>query len=209
MISKIRGKIIEQKGNVILIEVGGLSYEVLIPEVILDSILKESDPDGEICLTTFHYLQITPTRSIPILVGFRDEVEKEFFTMFISVSGVGPKIAVKALNRPLSHIADAIDKADTSLLSSLPGIGIRKAKEIIAKLQGKVGKYGLIQDRNIKIKEDKVGDDIKHEAMQVLLQLRYKKLEAEDMINKALEQNPKLSSAEEILNQVYKHKKNI
>jgi Holliday junction DNA helicase RuvA len=147
-----------------------------------------------------------PSKAIPVLVGFLNEIEKEFFEQFITVSGVGPKAACRALSLPFSTIADAIDRADMSILKSLPGIGEQRAREIIAKLQGKVGKFGLIQDASagasIKIK-----DDIREEALSVLLQLRYKRGEAEEMVKKALSRNPKASTCEEILNEVYKGSK--
>jgi len=206
MISRICGKIEDEKGNAIFINVNGISYEILIPEIILNSILDKYNLNERISLTTFHYFQTMPSRSIPILVGFTNEIEKEFFIKFTSVSGVGPKTAVKALNKPISRIADAIDNADVGLLSELPGIGRRKAREIVAKLQGKVGKYGLIQDRDLESKINGVSEDIKQEAMEILLQLRYKKDKAKEMLEKALKQNPKLSTTEEILNQIYKHK---
>jgi holliday junction DNA helicase RuvA len=92
------------------------------------------------------------------------------------------------------------------LLKTLPGIGEQKAREIIAKLQGKVGKFGLIQDR---FTEDmpRVKEDIKEEALNVLLQLQYKKNEAREMIEKAIRRNPGASNCEEILNEVYKGSK--
>jgi hypothetical protein len=86
-------------------------------------------------------------RGIPVLIGFLNEVEREFFTRFISVSGVGPRAALKALTQPIPVIAKAIDEGDVELLRSLPGIGEQRAKEIVAKLQGKVGKFALIQTR--------------------------------------------------------------
>jgi Holliday junction DNA helicase RuvA len=103
-------------------------------------------------------------------------------------------------------IAKAIDEADTHFLKSLPGIGQQRAKEIIAKLQNKVGKFGLIQD--IKVTEQKLKmRDIEEEALVVLMQLEYKKQEAFSMIKKALERCPDTQTTEELLNEVYKQKK--
>jgi Holliday junction DNA helicase RuvA len=147
-----------------------------------------------------------PSKAIPVLVGFLNEIEKEFFEQFITVSGVGPKAACRALSLPFATIADAIDRADMAVLKSLPGIGEQRAREIIAKLQGKVGKFGLIKDSSDG-SAPKVKDDIKEGALGVLLQLRYKRSEASDMIEKALRRNPNASSCEEILNEVYRGSK--
>jgi len=90
-----------------------------------------------------------------------------------------------------------------ALLKTLPGIGEQKAREIIAKLQGRVGKFGLIQD-SAQHGQPAVKEDMKDEATGVLLQLQYKKNEARDMVEAAVKRNPKVSSCEEILNEVYK-----
>jgi len=92
-------------------------------------------------------------------------------------------------------------------LKSLPGIGEQRAKEIVAKLQNKVGKFGLIQEYSIEVSVKETPDFI-DEAMDVLLQLQYKKPEAKEMIQKALERSPGTKTAEDLLNEVYKHKKN-
>ena len=208
MISKIQGKIKTKKTGKVLVEVaGGVSYEVMMPEAVLRNIKEETAEGSDIELITYHYFQTDPSKSIPVLIGFLNEIEKEFFEKFITVSGVGPKAACRALTLPISEIADAIDKADLVLLKTLPGIGEQRAKEIIAKLQGKVGKFGLIQDR-VSGKAPSVEEGLREEALSVLLQLQYKKKEANDMIEKALKRNPRLNSSEDLLNEVYKAKQN-
>jgi len=207
MIARIKGKISQKGKNNVIIEMGGISYEVLIPSIIMSRLGENIGEDDIINLVTFYYLQTEPARSTPILIGFLNEVEKEFFELFITVSGIGPRAAIKAFNRPISEIVTAIDEGNHNLLTTLPGIGTQRAKEIVAKLQGKVGKFGLIQDKKFK-KEIAEKSDWQEEALQVLLQLQYKKTEAKEMINKALMRNPKINSAEEILNEVYKQRKN-
>jgi Holliday junction DNA helicase RuvA len=102
--------------------------------------------DGRITMLTYHYHQVEQSKSVPILIGFLSQVEKDFFEIFITVSGIGPRAALRALNRPISSIARAIDEGDLGFLKSLPGIGEQRAKEIVAKLQNKVGRFGLIRD---------------------------------------------------------------
>ncbi|MDD5495820.1 MAG: OB-fold domain-containing protein [Candidatus Omnitrophica bacterium] len=203
MISHISGKVKKRKDSSVIVDVNGISYEVLIPKAIMKSLDKACSENGAIELVTYHYYQMDPSKAMPVLVGFLNDIEKEFFEQFITVSGVGPKAACRALTLAFSVIADAIDRADASLLKTLPGIGDQKAREIIAKLQGKVGKFGLIQDRGLdEVRPAK--ENIKEEALSVLLQLQYKKNEAREMIEKAIHRNPKAASCEEILNEVYK-----
>ncbi len=203
MISHLSGKVKKMKESSLIIDVNGISYEIMIPPAVMKSIEKIKSDDGTISLITYHYYQMDPSKAIPVLVGFANEIEKEFFEQFITVSGIGPKAACRALSMPFSVIADAIDKGDVSVLKSLPGIGEQRAREIIAKLQGKVGKFGLIQDR-FPGEAPKARENAKEEAVSVLVQLQYKKGEAREMVDKAITRNPKASSCEEILNEVYR-----
>jgi Holliday junction DNA helicase RuvA len=206
MIARISGKIIEKGTNYLLLDVGGISYEVFIPHTVMQRLQEYVSHDGFIKLITYHYFQVEPSKSTPMLIGFLNEIEKEFFQAFITVSGIGPRAALRALNQPISLIARAIDEADVNFLRSLPGIGEQRAREIIAKLQRKVGKFGLIQDEKVGEKRPKI-TDIEEEALAVLAQLQYKKSEAMDMIKKALARSPDIQTTEELLNEVYKQKK--
>lgn len=206
MISRISGKIVERYDLGLLLEVNGLCYEVMVPLCIMSALDGSAKTDGTISLVTFHYHQLEPSRATPVLIGFLNDIEKEFFEKFITVSGVGPKAAVKALAIPIPKIADAIDRGDLALLKTLPGIGEQRAREIVAKLQGKVGKFGLIQDRAASRLAAAAGD-IEDEAMAILLQLQYKKDEAKEMVRKAIDRNPNIKTSEDILNEVYREKK--
>ena len=208
MISRIRGLVREIGELQLLLEVNGIGYEVLMPSSLLRVLSERLGPNGEIELVTFHYQQLEVGRGIPVLIGFFNEVEREFFVRFISVSGVGPRAALKALTQPIAVIAQAIDEGDLSLLRSLPGIGEQRAKEIVAKLQGKVGKYALMQAKDILPEAVEAGKSaIEEEAVAVLVQLEYKKTEAKEMVRAALERNPKVKSSEELLNEVYRQQR--
>lgn len=207
MISGISGKIFEKGDNYLILEVGGIFYQVFVPAAVMQRVDEASGPDGKISLKIFHYLQSDPNKSIPVLVGFLNDIEKDFFEVFITVSGIGPRAALRALNKPISEIARAIDEADLSYLKSLPGIGEQRAREIIAKLQNKIGKFGLIQDRSRQKDDSAKAKDISDEALAVLVQLEYKKHEALNMIKRAFDSSEKVQTTEELLNLVYKQKK--
>ena len=208
MISKISGQLIEKKEHSVVIDVSGLSYEVLVPISVLQRIEETTDPQGQVSLITYYYFQMTQSSGHPVLVGFISEIERDFFLQFIKVSGIGPRAAVKALNKSISEITRAIDQGDAAFLKTLPGIGAQKAKEVVAKLQGKVGRFGLIQDAKVVTVGESVVPDWQDEALTVLLQLQYKKQEALDMIKKALDRSKTLSTTEELLNEIYKQKVN-
>ncbi len=204
MISRVSGKVLEKGKNYLVLDLGSFCYDVFIPACVMQRIDESIGPDDRINLRTYHYYQVDPAKSIPILIGFLNQVEKDFFEVFITVSGIGPRAALKALNKPISLIAKAIDEGDLNFLKGLPGIGEQRAKEIVAKLQNKVGKFGLIQDRQGQGKS--IPKDISEEALEVLLQLEYKRSEALIMIKKVLETNLDVNSTEELLNLVYKQR---
>ncbi len=206
MIARILGKVTQKSANYLILDLGGISYQVFLPATLLPRIDENINSEGKISLITYHYLQVEPSKSTPVLVGFLNEIEKEFFEVFITVSGIGPRAALKALNKPISLIVRAIDAADVEFLRSLPGIGPQRAREIIAKLQNKVGKFGLIKDGRAGEHELK-SKSIKDEAMAVLMQLEYKKSEALQMIEKALQRAGDIKTTEELLNEVYKQRK--
>lgn len=208
MIAKISGQLIEKKENFLLINVQGLFYEVLVPLSVMQRVQDSVDDKGHIELIVYHYIQMHPGSAFPVLVGFLNTIERDFFLSFIKVSGIGPRAAIKALNRPISEIASAIDQGDLNYLKTLPGIGIQRAKEIVAKLQGKVGKYALIKDKDYTAlpQPEAVIPAWHDEALELLLQLQYNRQEAKAMIQKALERNQGITTTEELLNEVYKQR---
>lgn len=206
MINRISGRLIEKRDQSLIINNNGLFYEIIVPACVLARIEETIDAEGAVHLITYHYFQIGPGSGFPVLIGFINEVERDFFLQFIKVSGIGPKAAIKALNKPISEIASAIEEGNLDYLKSLSGIGSQRAKEIIAKLQGKVGRFGLIQDKQVNRVEPQTVPDWQEEALSVLLQLQYKKQEAEEMIGKALQRSARISGTEELLNEIYKQK---
>ena len=208
MIARIRGVVREVGELQLLVDVNGIGYEVFMPASLLRDVPERLGPAGDIELVTFHYQQLEVGRGIPVLIGFFNEVEREFFLRFISVSGVGPRAALKALAQPIAVIAQAIDQGDLGVLRSLPGIGEQRAKEIVAKLQGKVGKYALIRSSAAAPKAAEAGTTaIEEEAVAVLVQLEYTKTEAKEMTRAAAARAPQAKTSEELLNAVYRQQR--
>ena len=211
MIYQMTGVVESFSENTVILGVGGISYEVYIPTAVMRNLDGRIQREAALSFFTYHYYQTDPSRSIPILIGFINRIEKDFFEKFITVSGVGPKAAVRALSMPIPDIASAIDAGDLKYLKSLPGIGEQRAKEIIAKLQGKLGRFGLMK-ASVSTGLNTTPPagltlDVESEAVEVLLQLQYKKEEAKDMVRKAFARKTGLSSVEEILNEVYRQRK--
>ncbi|MBV8340030.1 MAG: hypothetical protein JO343_08795 [Candidatus Eremiobacteraeota bacterium] len=203
MFSRIEGILREKTEESVLIEAGGLCYDVMIPACVGEK-LRELGPGDPIKLEIFSYLQIDGNRAQAMFVGFTNAIEREFFEALLTVASVGPKTAARAFSLPMAQIARYIDEGDQAALRRLPGIGAQKAKDIIAKLQGKVARFGLIQGE-VRPKQPDVTPDFVSEAIAVLLQLQYRRAEAERMAREALSKNGSITTAEDLLTEIYRN----
>lgn len=207
MISAITGNLSQVLEDRVVLEVNGLSYEVLVSPVTLGALLPKRDQ--EVSLKTIFYIQGTPGvgNMIPVLVGFMTETEKAFFEYFITVGGIGPRAALKAFTMPVGRIARAIEDGDSIVLTTLPGIGKQKAKKIIAELKGKVDKFAVTPDEDRDV-EQAVGvteeDNIIEEAIEVLMQLGYRRQESEDMVRRAIRKHEEITTAEAIIQEIFR-----
>ena len=185
----------------VFIDVGGIWYEIYVPSTV--STKLNDSLEKEIVLVVYDYLHIDKSRALPVMIGFTDELERDFFTTFISVSGIGPKAALRAFDKPVPSIARAIEEADTGFLMGLAGIGKQKARQIIAHLQGKVGRFALIKEEAAsKPKQDK---EIVEEARKILKRLQYSAKEIDSMIKKVLDTSGDIDNVETLLNEIYRN----
>lgn len=203
MIYQIKGKLVKKEEARVIVDVAGIYYEINIPKTVSRQLSGKSLDNIE--LVIYHYLSLDKNRGIPILVGFVEELERDFFAKFISVSGVGPKAALKALDKPISEIATAIEEGNIDFLKSLVGIGKQRAKQIVAHLQGKVGRFALIQSSQSQAEPLKA--ETVAAAKEILKRLQYGNKESDDMIKRALSTKNDIDTVEELLNEIYRQKK--
>ncbi len=202
MFSRIRGSLVERDHDRVVLDVNGLGYELLLPPCVAEKITA---PPGEpVALEVFAVLNMDGNSGHFSYYGFTNAIEREFFEALLSVASIGPRSAARAFSQPMSSIASAIDRGDHAYLKTLPGIGQQKARDIVAKLQGKVAKFLLIQDAVPAGPE--AMPDFADEALAVLLQLEYKRPEAEAMIRETLESAPSMKDAEKLLAEIYRRK---
>ncbi|UCD14964.1 MAG: hypothetical protein JSV34_04375 [Candidatus Omnitrophota bacterium] len=202
MIYRIKGKPVKKENNRVIIDMGGLFYEVGISASVYDR-LNQQGQDVELII--YHYFNIDNNRAVPVLIGFIDELEKEFFEKFIKVSGIGPKAALRAFDKPISSIAQAIEEGDIAFLKTLAGIGTQRAKQIVAQLQGKVGRFALLKEEASEKREP--GEAFITETKEVLRRLQYNSKEIEEMIKKAVVAKPQVENVEDLLNEIYRQRK--
>ncbi|HEU5298740.1 MAG TPA: Holliday junction branch migration protein RuvA [bacterium] len=205
MIAFLRGPMLRRGDETVVLEAGGVGYEVHLPAVVARALPVPRGDDRPVVALhiSFHATQNQPK---PLLIGFLHEVEQEFFERFITVDGMGPTKAMKAIVHPIHMIADAIERKDVGFLRRLPGIGERTAEKVVAALHGKMGKYALL--REPASEPQRVGEDFKDEVLDVLTtQLGHRPAEARRMVEEALRRRPSIASAEELFQEVYRVEK--
>jgi Holliday junction DNA helicase RuvA len=201
MFSRITGAVVDQTGDLVRIDVAGLVYDVLVPP----SVAAKVPSAGETTLEIYPHFALDGNAGRFTFFGFTNAIEREFFEALLSVASIGPKSAARAFSAPMARIARAIDEGDHVFLRTLPGIGQQKARDIVAKLQGKVTRFLLIQDAPARAAaEAPPMPEFAGEALAVLLQLAYKRTEAEAMIAQTLERAPQIADAETLLAEIYR-----
>ncbi|GAC1306962.1 MAG: Holliday junction branch migration protein RuvA [Vulcanimicrobiaceae bacterium] len=202
MFSRITGAIVDRGAASVVLDVAGLAYDIVLPGCVAEKLPSE--------LGARVTLEIHPTFNLEgnsgrfTFFGFTNAIERDFFEALTSVASIGPKTAARAFALPMARIAKAIDAGDHAFLVKLPGIGQQKARDIVAKLQGKVTKFLLIRDAEPR--PEPAIPDFAEEALLVLLQLEYKRAEAETMIAETLAATPAIADAETLLAEVYRIK---
>ena len=204
MFSRIRGSFVERAGPVVVLDAGGLAYEIFLPPCVAEKIA--AGPGDEVALEIFSVLNMEGNTGRFTFYGFTNAIEREFFEALLSVASIGPRSAARAFSQPMARIAGAIDRGDHAFLKTLPGIGQQKARDIVAKLQGKVTKFLLIQEARPAPATSVAIPDFAGEALAVLLQLEYKRAEAEAMIRTTLGDSPDIADAETLLAAIYRRK---
>lgn len=203
MFSRIRGTLVERTPSAVVLESGGLAYEIILPPCVEEKVGAEIG--SPVTLEIHSVLNIDGNAGHFTFYGFSNAIEREFFESLISVASIGPRSAARAFSQPMSKIASAIDRGDHGFLKTLPGIGQQKARDIVAKLQGKVTKFLLIRDAEPVASDDAI-PGFADEALAVLLQLEYRRPEAESMVRGTLDASPQIRDAETLLAEIYRHK---
>ena len=215
MIASLRGKLRKKLADRVVVESGGVGYEVFLPPVayrtIAQAVASEKDDASDLALVIYYHA--TRDQPRPILIGFTSELDKEFFEKLITVKDIGPLVAARALTCSVADVAAAIARQDEKFLRSLPGIGPQKARNIVAQLQAKVAKFALLKEPGLEPEpvpvaatEDEEG--VKSLVWEVLVkQLGHRPSEAAQLITEALRRKPGTETAEELFDEIYRGRK--
>ncbi len=191
MITHLNGKLTEKNPTNVVIECNGIGYFVYISLQTYSQI-----PDRENILLQTH---LVIREDAHILYGFYSKLERELFKLLISVSGVGPSIAITMLSSMTTEqIQHAIASQDVALIKSVKGIGEKTAQRVIVDLRDKIQK-------TFNISNDLLTTDntIKNETLIALEVLGFSRKISEKTVLTLLKENPDIS-LEELIKQALK-----
>lgn len=143
MIVRLTGTLIEVTEESVVLEREGVAHEVLVPRFAVGELAAYR---GKV--VTLHTMELFEGNQasgnlVPRVLGFLHPEDREFFTRFVNVKGIGARKALKALCEPVRRIATWIESSDAKALARLPGIGSRAAELIVASLKGKMDDLAL------------------------------------------------------------------
>ncbi|MCA9267106.1 MAG: Holliday junction DNA helicase RuvA [Planctomycetales bacterium] len=203
MITKITGKLLRVGDETLTLAIEAFEYEVMIPEFTRRQLQGRLGSD--VSLHTIQYIDGNAAKGgklHPRLIGFLNEVEREFFDLICTVDGMGVKKALRAIVRPVAEVAELIQEKDAKGLAALPGVGAASADRIVAKLHRKMPKFALLVT---KTGGEVVGAsrDVVSQTFDVLRSLGHSESEARKLLDAALEAKKKFSDVESLLQAVY------
>jgi len=197
MISRLRGSLraIDREGCEV--EVGGVSYHVLLPPSVAER-LAERPLGSEVELYTYYYLQTDPQKAVPVLLGFESRQQRDFFELLTQVPKFGPRAALRALALPVATLAQAIEAQDLRLLRSLPGVGPQRAKDLVATLEGRVAAFTKAAEGEAVVRLEP-SSEAEADAIDVLEQLGMPRADAMRRVAVVRREHPDAETADEIV----------
>jgi holliday junction DNA helicase RuvA len=212
MIATLAGRLRRKLEDRVILECGGIGYEVFLPPIAFRQIEHVTAGPGEKGseLEVVVYYHATRDQPRPVLIGFTSELDKEFFEKLITVKDIGPMVAARALALPVAELADAIARQDEKFLRGLPGIGPQKAKNIVAQLQSKVAKFALARAGAAAEPVDVAPGALDTDGLRELVweimvkQLGHRPSEASQLITDALRRRSSIKSPEELFDEIYR-----
>jgi len=185
MIARLKGVVVEKTDTTLIVDVGGVGYEVNVTQMYADEVILDQD----IIIYTYDHIR----ENSRDLFGFSDLAGKQLFELLTTVSGVGPKMALSLLNlgEP-KQIRSAIASGNTAYVSGATGVGKRLAERITVDLKDKVGVIAG-QDMSVSMES---GNDV----IDALVSLGYSRGQASSVLSKVDQK----SSIEEQIKQALK-----
>ena len=163
MIGALRGRLLKKNPPFLLLEVGGVGYELEAP---MTTFYDLPDDDREITLS----VHMVVRDDAQLLYGFSDSQQRELFRMLIKINGVGPRVALGVLSAMRARqLVECVQNQDADMLARVPGIGKKTAARILMDMQDRVNNLSVAGDA-----PTPAAGDARADAVQALLSLGYK-----------------------------------
>ena len=192
MIGQLRGQLLQKKPNMVLLDVKGVGYEVSIP---LTSFYELPGEGSEITLKIHTHAR----EDALVLFGFCSQREKDLFLKLITISGVGPKLAIAILSgAQVEELAQAISEGNLARLTAIPGVGRKTAERLVLELKSLVTPF-LLPEQIEAAREGGKPTALEEDVVSALTNLGYSRSSAEKALSAALRSAETERSFEEVL----------
>jgi Holliday junction DNA helicase RuvA len=182
VIAQLRGRILEKQPNRIVVDVGGVGYDVFVP---LSTFYGLGDPGSDISLRIHTHVR----EDAIVLYGFRTLLEQDLFERLIGVSGIGPRVALGVLSgiEPL-ELMRAIERSDVARLTAIPGVGKKTSERIVLELKDRLPRVqeAAVAAGGVETAPAGVRDDV----LSALVNLGYHRPLAEKAVEAAIRNVP-------------------
>jgi holliday junction DNA helicase RuvA len=184
MIAHLRGLLLSKSPNQIIVECSGVGYEVAISVATFSALPDEGATAALHIYTNVREDQIA-------LFGFAEMTEKRLFEKLLTISGIGPKLAITVLSGiSAERLVAAIRSGDHATLTRIPGIGKKTAERVVLELKDKLESLAVPVSAHEVAPHGPAGDD----AISALVNLGYQRPVAQKAVEAALKREPELSS---------------
>ena len=179
MIARLQGRLAEKVPNRIIVDVGGVGYDVAVP---LSTYYKLGERGSDVTLRVHTHVR----EDTLALYGFSTALELQIFERLIGISGIGPRLALAVLSGiEAADLARAVQAGDVGRLTAIPGIGKKTAERIGLELKDKLPK-GIIDATAVGEEAGAPGGQMRHDLLSALLNLGYHRPLAERAVEAAL-----------------------
>ena len=191
MIAYVKGTLAEKSPYRVIVDVGGVGYEVFIPLSTFDRLPAAGEG---VKIFTYHCVR----EDAQLLYGFATEREREMFELVTTVSGVGPKIALAVLSGlTIGDLQLAIAEGNAKRLASVKGVGKKTAERIVIELKDKVNPIEALA--NSSVASTGAQRAVVRDAMLALTALGFTDDKARKMVSDVLEQDPQVADTETVI----------
>jgi Holliday junction DNA helicase RuvA len=198
LIAYLEGKLIEKNPTHLILEVGGVGYSVNIPVSTYSNLGKAGEM---VKVLTYQHVREDELK----LYGFSTKPEKELFELLISVNGVGPRLALSILSCvSVNQFQRSVLQEDLDVLTTIAGVGKKKAQRLIVELKEKLSKVDLGEEVDLRSKEI-ASIPAQDEAISALVSLGYTKLEAKKALERVLKDIDEVLPVEELIKRALKY----